>query len=463
MEDRKTELLGTINRNGKNLLEEVRDQVAAGTDLNHVAKYGQSPLRVASNNGRFDVVELLLQSGADYGQLEWTPLMFSVTLGDLSQMEADLQQGNGRENRDIWNRTPFLLAVLTGDITKCETLLSHGCNREARGRCGTNALQYAVQKNDLAMQRWLLDQGFPIDTTNELGSTALMDAAQFGHVESVRFLLEHGAELRRENNIPDRAIGYASTPEVAEVLLEYGEDIDAMPEETYAKWLGMRYRENPEATPQEYAAAKTSRFGRKNPEETNHPFWLAMIRSGANAYRARCHFDDNDCISSTQPVWCFIRFGRTTTRLPDSRIIVIAGEHEDYYDPDFCIYNDVTIFEPNGNIRLFSYPETLFPPTAFHTATLVDSFIYLIGGLGYRDQRRPGYTPVYRLDTHSYRLEIVETEGDMPGWISSHRAWCDGDAILIEGGECAVEIEGEQQFVQNTARWRLDLSSRTWQ
>jgi len=26
-------------------------------------------------------------------------------------------------------------------------------------------------------------------------------------------------------------------------------------------------------------------------------------------------------------------------QLPDGRLVSVGGEHEDYYDPDFCIYN----------------------------------------------------------------------------------------------------------------------------
>ena len=38
--------------------------------------------------------------------------------------------------------------------------------------------------------------------------------------------------------------------------------------------------------------------------------------------------------------------GRSTVWLPDGRVVLIAGEHEDSYDPDFCIYNDVVVIQP---------------------------------------------------------------------------------------------------------------------
>ena len=46
--------------------------------------------------------------------------------------------------------------------------------------------------------------------------------------------------------------------------------------------------------------------------------------------------DENIC-----PFWSFDRYGMSVTHLEDGRIILIGGEHEDYYDPYFFIYNDV--------------------------------------------------------------------------------------------------------------------------
>jgi len=63
---------------------------------------------------------------------------------------------------------------------------------------------------------------------------------------------------------------------------------------------------------------------RDRPEEQNH------------LETTNPHINTN---SLPQPIWCFKRVGNTRTRLPDGRIICVGGEHEDFYDPDFCIYN----------------------------------------------------------------------------------------------------------------------------
>lgn len=94
-------------------------------------------------------------------------------------------------------------------------------------------------------------------------------------------------------------------------------------------------------TPNEYAADRDANVrGAANPSLIDKPFWKNMVRSGRGGFGARMSFDDpEDPFADGRPVWCFERYGATRTKLPDGRIVCIGGEHEDSYDPDFCIYN----------------------------------------------------------------------------------------------------------------------------
>ncbi len=77
--------------------------------------------------------------------------------------------------------------------------------------------------------------------------------------------------------------------------------------------------------------------------------------------------------------------------------MLIAGEHEDCYDPDFQIYNDVVVLHPDGRMDILGYPREIFPPTDFHSATLVGEQIFIIGGLSYPEERQAAKTRVYCL------------------------------------------------------------------
>jgi len=230
------------------------------------------------------------------------------------------------------------------------------------------------------------------------------------------------------------------------------------------------------------------RFGKANPERMTHAFWEWMIRGddevGVGAasgleesglqlrdgklksihgpYRARDFF--NVPLSREDgPIWTFDRMGQTKSYLPDGRLICIGGEHEDFYDPDFFIYNDVVVFRPHDGIEIYGYPKEVFPPTDFHSATVVHEQIVIIGGLGYKNERRPGHTPVYSLDLSSYRVTQIPTSGEMPGWISEHGAnYEHADIITIRGGQLVQERDSEQRICRTFEDYALDLKSHVW-
>jgi ankyrin repeat protein len=446
------------------LCDVLRMLVTRGCPLDGVSRYGESALSVTSRTGQFAVVRLLLEAVADPSPLEWTPLARAIALGTPAEMESALAQGADLEARDGWQRTPWLLSLQAGDMEKARRLLAAGADRQARGRCGKVPLMYAVESGGPAMLRWLLAEGFDPEEADEFGGTPLIEAAERGATECVRILLEAGANVHRSSNT-EKPIQAAANLEIVNLLVAYGADLQEISDTMRAAMTGVPGDGRIDVTEEAYRAGKHRRFGCSNPELMNVPFWLAMVRSGATAYSAWDHFEGGaqelDACERRAPVWCFRRFGKSITPLPDGRIVEIAGEHEDSYDPDFCIYNDVVVHHGDGRIDLYGYPQEVFPPTDFHTATLVGKFIYIIGSLGYPGARAYGRTPVYRLNVDSFVMEPVDTTGEMPGWIHGHRAVTEGEgAIRLRGGKRCVA--GESELQDNTEEYVLDLASRVW-
>ncbi len=163
-----------------------------------------------------------------------------------------------------------------------------------------------------------------------------------------------------------------------------------------------------------------------------------------------------------QPRWAGCRMGQSKTSLTDGRIIWIAGEHEDFYDPDFYIYNDVIVEQVDGSLKILGYSVEEFSPTDFHSATAVDndSSIFIIGSIGYQNERREGFTPVYKLNTQSYELSAITTLGSCPGWIHNHTAELSGNGfhITIRGGR----VLSGKSFIENIDDWCLCLETLTW-
>ncbi|MFM7214189.1 MAG: hypothetical protein ACKO3H_04835, partial [Verrucomicrobiota bacterium] len=126
-------------------------------------------------------------------------------------------------------------------------------------------------------------------------------------------------------------------------------------------------------------------------------------------------------------------------------------------------YNDVFIREADGVISILGYPESVFPPTDFHTATLVDDALYTIGSLGYWGRRDYGKTPVHRLNLRTWRIDRLEPTGQGPGWIHGHRATRVGDhGILVTGGEVLTREGDEEQSANNSQGFVLDTRDLVW-
>jgi hypothetical protein len=266
-----------------------------------------------------------------------------------------------------------------------------------------------------------------------------------------------------QNPTVERTIKDVQSVEVLQLFLAAGDDLGLAPSEVKRSYVGLGNGGEFQASAKDYQANRSPRFGNANPEAMDNPFWSDMVRLGGSAYSAREYFSDTNSLGSA--VWSYDRFGSSLTPLPDGRFIQIAGEHEDFYDPDFCIYNDVVIYDGQGRFKILGYPRDVFPPTDFHTATFVDGAIYIIGCLGYTDQRKLGTTPVFRLHVDSWRIESVTTTGDIPSWLHEHRAAFDTEqnVIRVEGGSILIPGEdGEPAIVTNDDRYELDLRTRTW-
>lgn len=206
------------------------------------------------------------------------------------------------------------------------------------------------------------------------------------------------------------------------------------------------------------------RVGVRNPHRMTNAAWTWLARrSDLSAYQANAIFGGPSSLA-VGPCWCGSRFGQSETTLPDGRIVRVGGEHEDYYDSDFYIYNDVIVQDPAGGLEIYGYPLDVLPPTDFHSATLVGERIVLVGCLGHPAQRDPSVTPVYALDTGSLAVTRLQTAGDAPGWLFKHEAELapDGATLTVRGGHRHVLRDGEAQILDNFDDWSLDLGRALW-
>lgn len=443
------------------LLPVIEELVSNGADVDCETDYGELPVTVSTRLNRFDAVRRLLDAGASKEPLKWSRLAEAVAIGSEEEVAHVLQTSGLDNTSGCFGLTPGLLAAIIGSVAKGQLLLSYGWDVNERGRQKETALMCCASANHAEMMSWLLKHGACKDIVDDSKNTALILAAQAGAAECVRLLLDAGANPDSRNEYNDTAIGVASTPETVRQLERAGEDIGKICTEMKRKLVGVSHVNSLDCSAEAYHEGKRRRFGISNPERMDVAFWQAMIRAGCSAYHARAQFDDTETLD--EPVWCFSRFGCSFTELPDGRFVQIAGEHEDHYDPDFCIYNDVIVHTAPGEFSIYGYPEEVFRPTDFHTTTYFDGSLYVIGCLGYHGTRQFGVTPVYRLSCTDWSIEAMETQGENPGWIYDHSTRVsESGLLLVSGGKVAFERDGEEVHEDLHHDYLLNVATKSW-
>ena len=209
----------------------------------------------------------------------------------------------------------------------------------------------------------------------------------------------------------------------------------------------------------DFGTWQTTKRGNVNPENQTNGVWSWLIQTEAWPHAAHKAAGTG---KKNEPGWCFCRFGKSETRLPDGTVVYVGGEHEDFYDPDFYIYNDVIVMRPDGAVEIYGYPVDVFPPTDFHSATLVGDEVLLLGGLGYGHDRQPAVTRSFRLCLSDFSIHRVETLGDGPSWLNGHTAELDQSRrkVVCSGGRVIHGKTG--RLVENLATWEFDLSNNGW-
>lgn len=211
----------------------------------------------------------------------------------------------------------------------------------------------------------------------------------------------------------------------------------------------------PEVTKKVFKQWRDARRGKRAAEDLSNPYWSWLVRAEVSSWAANQHFEGPSSYGGNA-AWSTERFGQSSTTLSDGRILLIAGEHEDHYDPDFFIYNDIIVKHPDERIEILAFPEDVFTPTDFHSSSLVDGKIILIGNLGYPENRKTGETQILVIDPKTWDIKQQPSTGESPGWIHSHQATVDNGFITVTRGK--VWTAHDTQLIENFDDWRLSLT-----
>ena len=210
----------------------------AGADPVVINRNGISPLFLAVQNGNTRIVSMLLDAGADPNTLSEsgeTILMTAAHTGTPEVVDMLLASGALVDARDPdFQQTALMIAVREGHSEVIDILLSHGAKVDARTRVGQEPVYLPPCKGTgcgsegVGINRsGVPHRGERFDRKG--GMTPLLYAARDGSTEAARRLLENGAdlEIREANGITPLLMALLNNQlDVAYMLIDHGAAIN---------------------------------------------------------------------------------------------------------------------------------------------------------------------------------------------------------------------------------------------
>ncbi|XP_021431458.2 poly [ADP-ribose] polymerase tankyrase-2 isoform X1 [Oncorhynchus mykiss] len=214
-----------------------------------------TPLHFAAGFGRRDVVDYLLQNGAnvharDEGGL--VSLHNACSFGHSEVVNLLLHHGADANSRDNWSYTPLHEAAIKGKSDVCIVLLQHGAEPTIRNTDGRTALDLAEEstkavltgeyrKDDLLesarsgnedkLMALLTPLNVNCHASDGRKSSPLHLAAGYNRVKTVQLLLKHGADVHAKDKgdlVPLHNSCSYGHYEVTEILVKHGACVNAM-------------------------------------------------------------------------------------------------------------------------------------------------------------------------------------------------------------------------------------------
>jgi ankyrin repeat protein len=253
------------------VIEVARLLIEHGADVDQVdPTTNATPLILAASTNQSDMVELLLESGADinFQSSDGTTALHAAAFnpfGGRSSPEAArvlIEHGAALNITDAQGRTPLdialpdvaeilreagakagsqqstqngqvISAIGEGDVAALEAELKAGADPNAESSPGRPALFLAAGRGNAEAARLLLDAGADVHAQTVDGSI-LVRAAHEGHREIVEMLLDAGADINATGRswTPDDSALYAAADrghtDVATLLVGRGADVNQL-------------------------------------------------------------------------------------------------------------------------------------------------------------------------------------------------------------------------------------------
>lgn len=177
-----TEIFDAIFNNDLSKISEV---IASGVNINQKHSHSRlTPLIQAINLHRIEVIKFLIEVGADvhlYQYIQTTPLGLATSLGNNQIVQLLLQAGANPDLGGI-DDPPLHRAVLIERIDIIQTLIEAGANLNYLNASHFTPLMLAANNGKFEIVKLLVETGSVyINAKNQEGETALDKAIYWGY------------------------------------------------------------------------------------------------------------------------------------------------------------------------------------------------------------------------------------------------------------------------------------------
>ncbi|SVE31699.1 uncharacterized protein METZ01_LOCUS484553, partial [marine metagenome] len=224
-------------------------------DMNAKDEDGLAPLHYSARADHKEIVELLINNGADVNvrsTANLTPLDLSsggvadlirkqggktskelialskaARTGNIAEVKKHLAAGADVNAKDMYGDTPLHDAVKRGHREVVELLITNGADMNMQDGNGRTPLYPATALDHREIVAILIAKGADVNVKDDDGSTPLHKAAGLGRKEIVELLIAEDADLNAKtysSQTPlDRAVLWAKDkPEIAVFLRKHG-------------------------------------------------------------------------------------------------------------------------------------------------------------------------------------------------------------------------------------------------
>jgi len=184
-------------------LDEAKQLIADGADVNSADQHGNSVLHIAAQNGRAGIIEDLILNGADVnkGNNHKNTAIHLAAQNGWTDVAGHLLRAKKLDVnfKDLHANTALHLAAQNGQIGVTEKLIEAGANVNSANAHKLTPLHLAAQNGHNELTKILVRSGADMDYQDLIGNTPLHTAVHNTHMEIAKYLVASGANENKKN------------------------------------------------------------------------------------------------------------------------------------------------------------------------------------------------------------------------------------------------------------------------